>query len=537
MDFSSQTRLKLRVAVCPFVAPTTFESNPQHNRVVGVKRDAGNISAPVILRQFLLLLPLDCTFSDLKSLTMAQYDKLYKSQANYLPLKSVVLFKDVNQCDLDWDYLIGDICSSNELVYAIVEVDESFKKVKTSNEAILVKTQEQTETKKSQPQQQQQQQQVSKPQNQEKKVPEFKPVPIKPPTAKIPAPSEAKDVPLKPVEVKKTVEAEKKAPQTKKVQEKKPLNESQEKKPVNELQEKKSNNQTNTPVIQEPSVVIIKSNNEDSIKESEPIKTEISIEPVQPISEPVKVAEPIMKEISETVLVAAAAESSISTVSGPENVITPVSTPINLSTSTSNTIFIPRKSPSQSNSSESSEDEDETVLSTFDATNLFGGPIIASEPRRSDPFVLFAAESSEDEEQDGADKFNIIPPIKSSSIVSLQAAPSSEADYQTVVSSSSSESDSETLDDPSGSLPHSVTLRRLSSVSPIPEPSEIPSLNELKESLVRAPTPSQIHQNSTPKKKNYNHHYNNNNNNSKRGRPGKKQLNGRPKVINNNKAQ
>ena len=97
MDFSTKTRLKLRVAVCPFVASNSFENNLQHHRVVGVKRDADTlIAVPVILRQFLLLLPLDCTFSDLKSLTKDQYAKLYKSQPNYLPLKSVVLFKDSN---------------------------------------------------------------------------------------------------------------------------------------------------------------------------------------------------------------------------------------------------------------------------------------------------------------------------------------------------------------------------------------------------------------------------------------------------------
>lgn len=207
-------------------------------------------------------------------------------------------------------------------------------------------------------------------------------------------------------------------------------------------------------------------------------------------------------------------------INGIVNVITPSPTPI------PRAIFIPRKSLSPA-SEDDDDDEDESTSNNFDATNLFGGSVITSEPRRSDAFVLFAAGSSSSEEEEESE-CEITPVTnntlsKCSSIVSLQAAPSSELTSSDSSDSNSNDSDSDS-NESFASLPQSVTLRRLSSVSPIPEPSEIPSLHELKESLVRAPTPSQIIQTTAPKSPKKRNYYKN----AQRGRPTKKQLNGRP---------
>lgn len=516
MDFSSQTRLKLRVAV---IVANSFESNPQHHRVVGVKRDSGSVSAPVILRQFLLLLPLDSTFSDLKSLTLGQYEKLYKSQSNYLPLKSVVLFKDANHCDLDWDYLVGDICSSNELVYAVVEVEEFNKKIKISYESVISKSDETAPPKSPMKQQQQNQQpqQPSKPQNQEKKVPEFKPTPIKAPTAKIntdlkPQVSsetvkEAIVIKPKPIEVKKPA-------QQPPIQQKK----SQEKPTPKEIKNPEE------PVKIEAQAQVIKI--EENITEKPSIEKTVTVSQKEESIVAVPTATAFIAESSfvEPPVIDTVKEAVVT--SAPESVITPGPTPAPRS------IFVPRKSPIENGYSSSEDDDDSSVLNTFDATSLFGGPVIASEPRRSDPFVLFAAGSSSEEEEEESQV--TVVPVKCSSIVSLQASTSTSSELES--SGSSDDEDSEILNntDPSTSLPQSVTLRRLSSVSPIPEPSEIPSLNELKESLVRAPTPSQIVQSTATANTNKSPKKQRNFFNNKRGRPAKKQLNGRPNNNNNN---
>ena len=583
MDFSTKTRLKLRVAVCPFVASNSFENNLQHHRVVGVKRDADTlIAVPVILRQFLLLLPLDCTFSDLKSLTKDQYAKLYKSQPNYLPLKSVVLFKDSNECDLDWDYLVGDICSSNELVYAVVEVEEPIKKVKLSNEYII-KVQEPHKSSVN-PQSSgsnitspTQNQNQKTPQNQDKKVPEFKPTAIKPPTQKVADPKmfqnkqadKKPNIPLSEVTKKEIVPTVPNTPivttKSSIVIDAKPVKPVILESKTVVLEPKPVNSESKSVIIAEvepleskpmgPEVNQINPDTRPVVHvASEPVVNPVAVCPEIPISAikktPQSIRNPTSKKpiesLGDKMIVSEYPASEGHIFLAPDNAITPGQTPIPISTAPAS-IFIPRKSISVNDfdsSSEEEEDKNAPILS-----NIFGGKVIASEPRRSESFVLFdAGSSSSDLEEDTKIDKEITPEaslIKSSSIISLQAAPSSEIDDNTNVSSSSNEEDmgcNDTLS--SSALPQSVTLRRLSSISPIMEPSEIPSLSELKESLLRAPTPIQIQnlpEASYPSpKKNHNHNSNRNrqqnhaNGTNKRGRPSKKQFTtGRPKNNNN----
>lgn len=605
MDFATQTRLKLRVAIV-----SVNNSTAHHlDRVVGVKRQAGAVLVPV-MKQFLLLTPLDSTFADLKSLTRAQYEKLYKSQTGYLPLKNILLFQDSNQCDLDEDYLVADICASNDLVYAVVEVDDqSNKKIKISNSPNNPgnpnnqKPQTQNQNQQQKPKQQPQAPNSSKAQN-EKMVPEFKPTFIKPPTPQNNANIviESKIVEAKVIEVKK--QSEIKAPEPKRPEIKVSKSNKDETKVSDPAEDEvqvsshaKDEAQVNAPSKEVPEVKlteIVKSDPEIKVTEPEqselngiadpeilpqPVKIHSEVSPAtlvkerplkaQPkkiqkpearrkeqnpqqehvqlqaktetieVIEPVKVTEPVVtKNADLPEMNAPEVESDGSERS--QNIITPGPTPTPISRPTSSTpIFHPRKSSSQELASSSSEDSDEEAESTlkhFDACNLFGSQVIASEPRRSDAFVLFAAGSSSEDEDSSENEDVIVrtvsPPTKSSSIVSLQAGPSSE-----VEGSSSDESVvNESIDKNDCVLPQSVTLRRLSSVSPIPDPSEIPSLDELKESLCRAPTPIQIlaeqkqSLGKSPKtKQKFYYHHNNQDNSNKRGRPAKKQAAGRPK--------
>lgn len=568
MDFSTQTRLKLRVAI---ISANTITSIHHLERIVGVKREATGSALVSILKQFLLLIPLDSTFADLKSFTRSQYEKLYKSQAGYLPLKNILLFQDSNQCDLDEDYLVADICASNDLVYAVVEVDDqSNKKIKISNAPNNPGNQNnqksQNLNQQQKPKQQQPQAQNSPKAQNEKMVPEFKPsVPQKNASAKV--------TQVKLVEVKN--QSEIKAPEPKRPE-------------VKVAEPKKDEVQVDEPVKVEVTefkiAETIKAEPEAKISATEttevslPVKIETEVTPVslikeQPLkvqpkkiqkpearkekiqpqaklemqtkTEPVEVIKPEIKEpVIETkdeVLaiidhsVAVPEIKSEGSSERSQNIITPGPTPTPISRPTSTApIFHPRKSSAFELASSSSEDSDEEAdasLKHFDACNLFGSQVIASEPRRSDAFVLFTAGSSSEDEDSGEEGVivrSVSPPTKSSSIISLQAGPSSEvdggsSDEESVVNESNDKNEC--------ILPQSVTLRRLSSVSPIPDPSEIPSLDELKESLCRAPTPIQIlaeqkqqPPTKSPKKFHYHHHNTQNNNNNKRGRPAKKHV-------------
>ena len=622
MDFSSQSRLKLRVAIIPGNNNNIILENI--HRIVGVKREAGSVlipSSPAVLKQFLLLIPFDSTFADLKSLTRSQYEKLYKQQTGYLPVKNILLFQDSNQCDLDEDYLVADICASNDLVYAVVEVtDQASKKIKITNSPNISGNSinnQQNQNQQQKPKQQQHQAPNSPKAQNEKKVPEFKPMPIKPPTSQKnlnanSKPLESKAAETKVVEIKPQNEVkalESKMPEPKKFEPKKSeikvvdhyINTFHDA-GISEIKESEAvlDSMTMTsetiPEIQAAEVhpqplteLSIKSaaqievNPVPSVVKEQPKKTqpkkiqkpearrEQQSQQLQIKSETVEVSVKVVEtklvnsttseqDIAESASVPEICEVNSEPVKSEraQSIITPVPTPAPISRSTSSTpIFHPRKSSAHdmiSSSSDDSDDESGSVLSNFDANNLFGSQVIASEPRRSDAFVLFAAGSSSEEDEDSSDtEMNnrnnisvpivrtISPPSKSSSIVSLQAGPSSEISS----GNSSSEDEGEAILSNSSKndlLPQSVTLRRLSSVSPIPDPSEIPSLDELKESLCRAPTPIQIlaeqqnHKNSqqAKKKKFHNHPTHNINiisdiNNNKRGRPAKKQTAGRPK--------
>lgn len=570
MDFS-QTRLKLRVAVCPYVAPI----NPEYqHRIVGMKRDSNSGPSLVILRQFLLLLPLDCTFADLTSRVTSQYEKLYQNQPAFVPIKGIALFRDFNQCDLDLDYLVSDICSSNDLIYAMVEIEESSKKIKLVTEEF--KSQKSVE------------QAVRSNPNQgtgqnEKKVPEFKPTPVKTPVAVKQSPVknetktienitvEAKKIEVKKAEIKK-VEVK---PQETKVKDVKITDKVSEVKvseiktpvPIKAPETKTTAVPLKAPEIKHTSVPVKTSETKhQDVKVTEPKVQEIKVteHKSQEVKVPVPIAKPnvpapvpiktpankkqveeVKKEtgtetLSEPVAIVNESSVNVSVVKLPEPDINSSTVPTSYSeavssgdkrvndmitpipTSISRPIFHPRKSEIPQMSSSSDEEEVESVLNTFDATNLFGPQLITSEPRRSENFVLFNAGSSDDS-NDSSDE-NMIPvvvPLKSSSIVSLQAAPSSELNEEE--SDDDEESDDLMTSKASSEvqLPHSVTLRRLSSVSPIPDPSEIPSLNELKESINRTPTPIQIVQGQQQQQQHKNF---------KGGRPAKKQNNtGRPK--------
>jgi hypothetical protein len=583
MDFS-QTRLKLRVAVCPFIAPFGPE---YHHRIVGMKRDSGSSACLVILRQFLLLIPLECTFADLTSRVISHYEKLYKNQPAYVPIKNIALFRDSNQCDLDLDYLVSDICGSNDLIYVMADIEESNKKIKIVAEEIKQQVEPISKNNSNQ----------GKVQN-EKKVPEFKPTPVKTPAVKqSPAKNEVKSVETtkyvkpddKKVTVTNNIEVKVKAhdskieamafeTKTQDFKEAEPkgvvVKSSEPKVAVSiEALETKTSETKNAPVkvsetifqavplsgtkiptpITKPSApvpvpvkvsVAKKNQKQEEVKKekevvSETLKMSIVHKPdTKTLSEPVAtvvITEPaaVMSIVNETEVKTSAAEpartlSDVSVASYSEAVnngekrvndmITPVPTPV------SRPIFHPRKSEIPPISSSSDEEEVESVMGTFDTTNLFGPQVITSEPRRSDAFVLFAAGSSEDSSDENEVMIPDVP-LKSSSIVSFQAAPSSELCEEESEGESESESD-ETMSSES-QLPHSVTLRRLSSVSPIPDPSEIPSLHELKESINRAPTPIQIIQGKQQQKQQQQQQQQHS---FKRGRPSKKHNNmGRPK--------
>ena len=590
MDFS-QTRLKLRVAVCPYVAPVGPE---YHHRIVGMKRDSGSNVSLVILRQFLLLLPLDFTFADLTTLVTAQYDKLYRSQPAYVPIKSIALFRDSNQCDLDLDYLVADICASNDLIYAMVEIEESNKKIKISADKIVPEnSKNQAENTITSNQ--------GKIQN-EKKVPEFKPTPIKVPATgkQATVKTETKNVTdSKPIEIakpsvkstesaeSKTVEiktAEKvpevKVPAVVKAHEPKvavpikvvepkaatPFKESEAK--ISKAPEVKTATPIKAPEVRVPTPIAkptaiaasepvpaktpAAKKNPKQVEEvkneaikifteslSEPVvKTEVSMvkadgpvvnEPI--ITEPTvsapAVSAPVETSINSATTNLTSYSDAVMTGNDKRTMITPIPTPI------SRPIFHPRKSEIPPMSSSSDEEEDNSVLNTFDATNLFGSQVITSEPRRSDAFVLFAAGSSEDSSDDSSgDAVNFVDipdvPLKSSSIVSLQAGPSSE------LCEEEEDSESEEEESNEAQLPHSVTLRRLSSISPIPDPSEIPSLSELRQSINRAPTPIQMVQQQQQQKQQQQQQAAKNIG----GRPASKKLNkGRPKKLQNQQQQ
>jgi hypothetical protein len=543
MDFS-QTRLKLRVAVCPFsMLGGGFES-VHHQRVVGVKRSVNESSSLVILRQFLLLPPLDCTFSDLQSLVLTQYEKLYKQQSGYTRITSLTVFRDSNHCDLDLDYLVSDICASNDLIYAMVELEDPNKKTKNdSNTESSAKITEVVSV--------------------EKKT-TAPSVPVKP-VKKNEAAVEKKGSDSAPAVVaatgKKLTAAEKKKQQQQQHQSQvKPLvNEAikpvepvkiPEPLPVKIPSETKLEAQPIKPIEQ---VLISKSVTEPvqltkSVPVTEPIQTAKPVPIIEPVqtNKPVPVIKPVQITKSAPVIIptttatsnsnAASTSTATTTAAIVEkttpDVITPSPTPI------PRPVFNPRKPlPNfalKSSSSDDSSTDDETGGSVsaskpFDVSNLFGTPIITSEPRRNDSFILFDAGSSSSDDSE-EEILPITMKTHASSIVSLQAAPSSDLDNQS--DSSSSDEDLEKtnnlVDD--NHLPQSVTQRRLNSVSPIPDSSEIPSLEELKESLSRAPTPIQkLQQNFAHNNKKKNAMNNNSNNNNNTGRPMKKPNGGRPK--------
>lgn len=534
-----------------------------------IKRNSSSslasLSCPLALKQFLLLVPSDSTFADLNSLVRLQYEKLYKSHSGYLALKKILHFQDANQCDLDEDFLVTDICESNDLVYAVVEfIDQSNKKIKITTTSNNPNNQNNLNQQNHQKSTQNQLTNPPKSQN-EKKVPEYKPTPINPPNSHKnnnsnikslenvevkPQPQDDKKPEAKSIEPKFAVDVQK-SEILSKVPKEIEINEAENKIALNtkpgdnishHIQEAESTIQKkiNNPVlvnVQKPEVkkreVVLQNDFKNETKVVEPLNMVSNMISEQKIAPKNDI---IVENISKVDF-----SSKIEIIDEPiksdrsEDIITPGPTPVQAPVIRPTTVFMPRKSTARELvSSDSSDEESENISKNFDAVSLFGSQVIASEPRRSDAFVLFAAGSSSDDEEDSSDKENVViprirtvtPPTKSSSIVSLQAAPSSEIDINTASTSSEDEDDLNILPFQSSEtvLPHSVTLRRLSSISPIPDPSEIPSLDELKESLSRAPTPIQL----LAEQKNHHNHSSTDSLNNKRGRP-KKMSAGRPK--------
>lgn len=453
MDFPSALKFKLRVAVVPYTAVQDMK-----RFLPGNKRDFSNVVAasPQIHRQFLILAPTDVRFSDLKPLLKAQYEKLYSHDSQYFPIRKVLKFRDEMQCDLDDDFLVAEICEAGSLLIAVCDFDfHNAKRVKPSEKAPVPAFKDLKHDQKPDPKHDFKKQ---------------KPVEV-----------QKEDVKKSEVQTKKPVEQKRIEPQKEKVQEQAPVevhneevqapvevkNETQVPVKVQNEEHEPNTTQTETdseisaPVETEilPSVVpeatetateVIQEAH--SIPEVEAVeaasqkeKIAIDMEKVakgiaKSISEDAKkkneIVEQKMDETPETTAKAVRIKPTQSRLSKAKTIATVETTTFNQSPITpSPSPFIPRK---QSEDSDSSSDDDQVVSEAINSVFGFELPsLVVTQPKRSEVSILFAAEDSEDE---------------------------------------------------------TTTQEPPKSISPVPDPASIPSLQQVAESVSRTPTPNQISQ-------------------------------------------
>ena len=367
-------KLKIRVAV---ISATSALDPKKVALPVTNKRDASTLQqpapAPFVHRQFLLLVPVESTFSDLKPLLRAHYDKLYSSETTFVPLRRVLKFRDELQCDLDDDFVVSEICDNGELIFAVSELDfHNAKKPKVTIKPTIPSFKESGET--------------SESKTSEPKQPFEEPAEPK----KSDAGKSGNTVNADNASTSSTVPqpVQKPIPQ--------PIKKPTEAKPVQIPADKPVEKPVERPLTK-------------PVEQSKP-QAHKPVEAPKPNSKPIEQPLP--------------AESLVATVENPP--ITPCPSP--------STIFIPRKSSSFEESSSSEEEMDESAKEENSVFGFALPSIVVTQPKRSEVSILFAADSSSDEDS------------------SSEAAVRKE--------------------------------------SPVPDPSVIPSLAEVVESVNRAPTPA-----------------------------------------------
>ncbi len=437
-------KLKLRVAVISSTSafePKKIPSPP----VTSGKREASTLQQPnatLVHRQFLLMVPVECTFAHLKGLLRSHYDKIYASESNFVPLRRIVKFRDELQCDLDDDFVVSEICEPGTLIFAIAELDFHYSK----KAKVVVKPQSPRKvapvpafkTKEEKP--------VKLEVEREAKceldsIDSESPVELTEANATVlPAPTSetVTEVQIEPQTTHAEAQSFKKPNETqsnqkrtepqpikkpggaqiiKKPSEAQPIKNPGEIQPVKKPTEVKVNTQVQPPhPVHKPI-------------ESQPIKKPVEIS--QPVKKPVEVPQPVKKpiEISQTVKKPAKIARSV-VESSSELVSEPVENPPVTPCPSPSATFIPRKSSSFQESS-SEDDDDEKVKEDSSVYGFELPSIVVAQPKRTE-VILFAADSSSEDE---------------------------------------------------------ASFESVRKESPVPDPSVIPSLAEVVESLDRAPTP------------------------------------------------
>jgi hypothetical protein len=396
----SQMKLKLRVAVISATSafdPKKITAPP----TTGAKRDASTLQqtcAPFVHRQFLLLVPNDCTFSDLKPLLRTHYYKLYSAEPNFVPLKRVIKFRDELQCDLDDDFAVSEICDSGALIFAVSDLDfHNCKKAKVASSVPPFKEEKALK----------QEEKIKKVDKDERKV-----VIADNPVERVKMPVDSPVV--KSVEITTVDSSDVTIGTVKPVTFVKPVTANVTVSVTDNVKASVTDN--------------VKANVTDNVKASvtDNVKANVTDNVKAHVTDnfKAKVTDHFKAKVIDNVTanVAAQIESSVVQMDNPS--VTPCPSP--------STTFVPRKSSSFEESSSSSEEVEEE-------NSIFGfilPSIVVAQPKRSEVSILFAVDSS----------------------------------------SCSDEEDSAT-----------ETLRK---DSPVPDPSVIPSLAEVVESVNRAPTPA-----------------------------------------------
>jgi hypothetical protein len=115
--------LKLRLVVCPVNQGLSGLEHSYNFGSPGAKRTFSELyERPEVYRQFLMLVPAGTTVGQLKAFVVAQYERLYQSDP--LELRRVTQVRDDSQYDLDDEFVMGHVFETNAVVYALSELSD-----------------------------------------------------------------------------------------------------------------------------------------------------------------------------------------------------------------------------------------------------------------------------------------------------------------------------------------------------------------------------------------------------------------------------
>lgn len=137
MSYQRSFRLQVQIRqLVAFEPSSTFHSNTESPLLstTGTQNQVSNRYGPSdLIHQFIILIPGTITLGGLKSHILEKYEKLYNSKQKESP---ILQLRDKNNYDLDDDYLVYEVFSSEDLVHVIMDFPKHIKRPSSKKKTI-----------------------------------------------------------------------------------------------------------------------------------------------------------------------------------------------------------------------------------------------------------------------------------------------------------------------------------------------------------------------------------------------------------------